>query len=101
MRGITDDKLKKRILEILLKDTLIKSSRGYSYTFTAIYLCCREGGIGRKLVDDVYKEVGLLYGVATNRVIRSIKYSLSKSQLGKTFTEVLQTVVLMLENNIK
>lgn len=101
MKMTEDDKLKRRILDILLKDTLIKSSLGYSYVYTALYLCCRDGGLSKNLVDGIYKEVARLYNTETKRVIRSIRYSLTRSKLGKTFSEVLQTVLLMLEHNIR
>lgn len=98
---LKDDELKKRIFDIVSKDTLIHTSKGYLYLLDVLFLYCKDGGVKRKLVNDIYVEVANIHNTRPMCVERSLRYAIQKSKLGKTTFGIMVNVRLMIINNIE
>lgn len=95
-----NNQIKRGIYEILEKDTIKKTSIGFSYLFDALCLYCEDASGNIKIVSDIYVKVAKKYETTSTRVERLIRYALSKSRLGKTFREVSQKVILRARNGL-
>lgn len=94
---IGEKELKDKILKILKKDTIIKSSTGFLYLYDAILLCFKD----RTLLDCMNKElfvrVAELEDTTAKKVANTMRYAISTSELGKTISECILTVLIMLK----
>lgn len=94
---MNDKDIKKKILKILKEDTLSKSSVGFIYLFDCIYECFKKRSLLNNLNKELFVRVAEKEETTPARVDRIIRHSISNSKLGKTTTECIQTVLLMLE----
>lgn len=94
------EELKKRIFNILLKDTLNKKTMGYTYVYDVLCMCCQKESLKLRVVKEIYPKVANMHNTTPSRVERLVRHSLKKSQLGTSVIEVVQTINMILENNL-
>lgn len=94
---MSDAEVKAKILKILKEDTILKTSSGFVYLFDCVFECYKKRGLLNSLNKKLFVMVAEKEETTPSRVERIIRHAISTSKLGKTTTECIQTILLMLE----
>lgn len=92
-----ESEVKPLILEILRNDTITKSSQGYTYLYKAVMMCYTNKKLVNTLTTELFPIIAEEYATTPTRIERAMRYAISTSKLGETITEVIQTVLMMID----